>query len=164
MTPCQENGCNQPIGHEPPHGLEAAPGLVFAPFGGTQVGPEEVVPVSCDMCRSGVMRMTRFSEGGGLFRCSCGQDFRITSTSVTSLKVTLFPSRRGEPDLEHQRADGWARREILIATAKRYCGLTTVEEWDETLGHIHAEVARYKAKHPKVSSPKRRSWWPWARV
>lgn len=155
---CTEPRCNQPSGHITPHGFEAQTGVIFAPFNGTQIGSESLVPVPCDMCGTGVMRMTAFAEGGGLFRCPCGQEVRITlPKGMSTTKFTLFPEKRS-PEMEHQRADAWAQTQIMFLTAQRWCGLATVAELDMGLRLIHAEVLRYKTEHPK----RWRWWWPWA--
>lgn len=156
---CPFEGCNQPIGHDGPHGLAAAPGVVLAPYGGGEgsVGDWEPCLLECDCCRA-PMRQRRFETGGGEFACTkCDQahSFYPDGTHTRAIIARMYPSKMNRRHkLWREAVEYRLRQWSFTMTAKCLLALVTKDEADRSIANATQQVVDELAALPRDIK-----WW-----
>ena len=115
------NTCTRKLLHEGSHGMEVAPGLIFAPWPNLGVESGVTFPYACDSCyRPVTMRML---ADGCTFDCPCGQSATIDRTGWSRTEFSIWPAEVTRAHIDYQVAD-WR----WIDGARLRAGLITEEE------------------------------------
>lgn len=88
------NKCNRRTGHDGPHGLEIAPGMILAPFQGSTHEADELTTLGCNCCDKPMY----VSRSGRAFRCSsCSQTvfFRADGGWSEAVVPRMYPALAG---------------------------------------------------------------------
>jgi hypothetical protein len=141
---CRFHNCTRVAGHEGPHGIEAHPGLIFAPYGGGEgnVEDETLTDLACDCCGL-PMTMCKYSEGGGQFACACGQRWRFThSEASATILARLYPSRMDEQAAIYDEfLDHWLTQVTFHSKALVLCGLRSTTDAESDIAKAKQRVS-----------------------
>jgi hypothetical protein len=157
---CEFENCNRLAGHHGPHGFEAEPGLIFAPYGGGEGRKLEPVPVAlkCDSCHWPVMRMQRYEAGGATFACeACNQQWSFAPDGRVSCTVIaqLYPSKMDEDSALYQEFLAYRLKQCRFELeASLLCGALKKQEADRLMTAFEIQVAD---KRREIAA--RVPWW-----